>query len=80
MLVEEKNALTEEIENYVEEFGSERSSLLPVLQAIQRKHSYISDFAQQEVARMLDIHPVEVYSVISFYSFLHSKERYEKAH
>ena len=75
MLVEEKNALTEEIENYVEEFGIDRSSLLPVLQAIQRKHSYISDFAQQEVARMLDIHPVEVYSVISFYAFLHSKPR-----
>ncbi|UCH65911.1 MAG: NADH-quinone oxidoreductase subunit NuoE [Ignavibacterium sp.] len=75
MLVEEKNALTEEIENYVDEFGTERSALLPVLQAIQRKHSYISDFAQQEVARMLDIHPVEVYSVISFYAFLHSKPR-----
>jgi len=75
MLVEEKNALTEEIENYVEEFGSNRSALLQVLQAIQREHSYISDFAQQEVARMLDIHPVEVYSVISFYTFLHSKPR-----
>ena len=75
MLVEEKNALTEEIENYVEEFGNNRSALLPVLQAIQKEHSYISDFSQQEVARMLDIHPVEVYSVISFYAFLHSKPR-----
>ena len=75
MLVEEQNALTEEIENYVEEFGNNRSALLPVLQAIQKEHSYISDFAQQEVARMLDIHPVEVYSVISFYAFLHSKPR-----
>lgn len=75
MLVEEKNALTEEIENYVEQFGSNRSALLPVLQAIQTAHSYISDFAQQEVARMLDIHPVEVYSVISFYTFLNSKPR-----
>ena len=75
MLVEEKNALTEEIENYVEQYGSNRSALLPVLQAIQREHSYISDFAQQEVARMLDIHPVEVYSVISFYTFLHSNPR-----
>jgi [NiFe] hydrogenase diaphorase moiety large subunit len=75
MFIEEKNSLSEEIENYVGEYGTNRSSLLPVLQAIQRKHSYVSDFAQQEVARLLDIHPVEVYSVISFYSFLHSKPR-----
>ena len=75
MFIEEKNSLSEEIENYVNEYGTTRSSLLPVLQAIQRKHSHVSDFAQQEVARLLDIHPVEVYSVISFYSFLHSKPR-----
>jgi NADH-quinone oxidoreductase E subunit len=75
MLVEEKNTLTEEIENYIYKYGINRSALLPVLQEIQRKHSYISDFAQQEVARMLDIHPVEVYSVISFYSFLHTEPR-----
>ena len=75
MLVEEKNSLSEEIEDYVKEYGNNRASLLLILQAIQRKHSYISDFAQQEVAKMLDIHPVEVYSVISFYSFLHSKPR-----
>jgi [NiFe] hydrogenase diaphorase moiety large subunit len=73
MLIEEKNALSGEIENYIKEYGSDRSVLLPLLQDVQRKHSYISDFAQQEIARMLDIHPVEVYSVISFYSFLHSK-------
>jgi NADH-quinone oxidoreductase E subunit len=73
MLVEEKNSLTEEIEKYINKYGNNRSALLPVLQAIQRKHSHISDFAQQEVARMLDIHPVEVYGVISFYSFLHTE-------
>jgi NADH:ubiquinone oxidoreductase subunit E len=75
MFIEEKNSLSEEIESYVSEYGTNRSSLLPVLQAIQRKHSFVNDFAQQEVARLLDIHPVEVYSVISFYSFLHSKPR-----
>ena len=75
MLVFEKNALSEEIEELVKQYGTARSSLLEILQAIQRKHKYISDFAQQEVARLLNIHPVEVYSVISFYSFLHSKPR-----
>ncbi len=73
MLVLEKNSITEELEALVKEHGSERSALMPILQAVQRKHRYIPDFAQQEIARLLDIHPVEVYSVISFYSFLHSE-------
>jgi NADH:ubiquinone oxidoreductase subunit E len=72
MLVLEKNTMTYEIEQLVEKHGKDRSSLMPILQAIQRKHKYISDFAQQEIARVLDIHPVEVYSVISFYAFLNT--------
>jgi len=73
MLVTEKNSLTEEIEGLIKANGNDRSALIPVLQAIQHKHNYIPDFAQQEIARILDIHPVEVFSVISFYSFLHSE-------
>lgn len=73
MLVYEKNKLSEDIEVIVEKYGSDKSALLPVLQSIQRKYHYISDFAQQEVARLMNIHPVEVQSVISFYSFLHEK-------
>lgn len=75
MLVLEKNSQSEVIEELVNNFGSSRSSLLEILQAIQKRYNYISDFAQQEVARLLDIHPVEVYGVISFYSFLYSKPR-----
>ena len=75
MLVMEKNFLSQEIEKLVEKYGKCRSSLIPVLQDIQRNHHYISEFAQQEVARLLEIHPVEVYSVISFYSFLSSEPK-----
>jgi NADH-quinone oxidoreductase E subunit len=75
MLVLERNSMTEEIEHLVEKYGKDRSSLMPILQDIQRKHKYISDFAQQEIARVLDIHPVEVYSVISFYAFLNTKPK-----
>lgn len=75
MLVLEKNAMTEEIELLVDKYGKGRSSLLPILQDIQRKHKYIPDFAQQEIARLLDIHPVEVFSVVSFYSFLNTQPK-----
>lgn len=75
MLVEEKNALTEEIELLVEKFGKKRSALLSILHGLQVKHRHISEYAQQEIARLLDIHPVEVYSVISFYAFLNTKPK-----
>lgn len=75
MLVVEKNALSEEIDSYIEKYGDDRSALLMILHEIQTKHRHISEFAQQEVARLLNIHPVEVYSVISFFAFLNSKPK-----
>lgn len=72
MLVLEKNAMTQEIEQLVAKYGNSRSSLLPILQDVQKKHKYIPDFAQQEVARLIGIHPVEVFGVITFYSFLNT--------
>ena len=75
MLIEEKTSLSEEIEHLVDLYGKDRSALLRILQNIQRNHRYISDYAQQEVARHLNIHPVEVYSVISFYAYLNSEPK-----
>lgn len=75
MLVFEKNLLSDEIEKLAAEYGKNRAALLPILQTVQKKYNCISDFAQQEIARVLDIHPVEVYSVISFYAFLHPETR-----
>jgi len=72
MLVEEKTSLAEEIDVLVKEHGNTRSALITILHNIQKKHRYISDYAQQEIARQLKIQPVEVYSVISFYAFLNS--------
>lgn len=75
MLVVEKNALSVEIESYIEKYGKDRSALLMILHEIQKKHRHISEFAQQEVARLLNIHPVEVYSVISFFAFLNTEPK-----
>lgn len=75
MLVSEVNNLTKEISLLVEQFGPGRQALLPILQEIQNRYGHISDVAQQEIARLLDIHPVEVYGVTTFYSFLNTKQR-----
>jgi [NiFe] hydrogenase diaphorase moiety large subunit len=73
MLVSEKHGLTLEIEKLAEKYGRTRDALLPILQEIQMRHGYVSEFAQQEIANFLDIHPVEVYGVVTFYAFLSRK-------
>jgi len=52
-----------------------RSALLPMLQKVQEKKGYISDKDMQEIADRLRIHPVEVYSVVTFYSFLNAEKK-----
>lgn len=75
MLQTERKLQGEQIEALVKKFGRERNALIPILQELQRRYNYISDFAMQIVADQLNIHPVEVYSVISFYAFLYEKPR-----
>jgi len=52
-----------------------RSYLLGELQRIQDEDGYISDERMQDVAERFDIHPVEVYSVVTFYSFLTTERK-----
>ena len=47
-----------------------RAQLLAVLQKIQDEQGFIAEQDMQDVAARFDIHPVEVYSVVTFYSFL----------
>ena len=75
MLIVEKNALSDEIESHVKKYGNDRSALLMILHEIQKNNSHISEFAQQEGARLLNIQPVEVYSIISFFAFLNSNPK-----
>lgn len=75
MLVIEKHSLSFEIEDSISRHGGGRECLLPVLQDVQAAHGYVPDFAQQEIARLLDIHPVEVYSVVTFYAFLSTEPK-----
>ncbi len=70
MLVPVQERLRQDIEGWIKSNGGDRSSLLPVLQEVQKKYSRISDYAMQVIADLLDIHPVEVHGVVSFYSFL----------
>lgn len=73
MLLTHQDKLTRELKALVAEHGSDRSALIPILQEVQSRYHTISDFAMQSIADLLGIHPVEVYSVVTFYAFLNEK-------
>ena len=70
MLMTHQDEVTKELQNLATEYGSERDALISILQKIQSKYHFISDFTMQALADLLNIHPVEVYSIVTFYSFL----------
>jgi [NiFe] hydrogenase diaphorase moiety large subunit len=65
--------MKQDLQGWVEQYGGDRTALIPALQEIQKKYRHISAYAMQALADLLDIHPVEVYGVVSFYSFLNSE-------
>jgi NADH:ubiquinone oxidoreductase subunit E len=73
MLVTEQERLRQELVELADRHGRNRSALMPILQEVQQKHCHISQYVMQIIADLLDIHPVEVQSVVSFYSFLDEK-------
>lgn len=73
MLLTERERQKDQIRKLASEMGKNRASLIPILQEVQKAYTYISEYAMQEIADQLGIHPVEVYSVVSFYAFLKEK-------
>lgn len=70
MLRTERDRLAQEIRSLGDRLGRDRPALIPILLEVKRKYHTIDAFAQQVVADLLGIHPVEVNSVVSFYAFL----------
>ena len=70
MLVTQQEQLRADVTALVDKLGPGRSSLIPILQDVKRNHHGIDTDAMQIVADLLDIHPVEVCSVATFYAFL----------
>ena len=53
----------------------QRSALIPILQALQVGHGYISEFAMQYIADCLNIHAAEVYGLATFYHFVNTRPK-----
>ena len=57
------------IANYPE--GKQKSALLPLLHILQEQEGWTSPEGMDYVAGLLDIEPIEVYEVASFYTMYH---------
>ncbi|MFA4921390.1 MAG: NADH-quinone oxidoreductase subunit NuoE [Candidatus Neomarinimicrobiota bacterium] len=78
MQVLDRTKIIQEISDLKKTYGDDRSALLPILQDLQETYGYLPDLVMQETAHALEIHPVEVEGVASFYSFFRRKEKQGK--
>ncbi len=70
MLITERDRLREDVMAVAELTDFNRASLIPILRKVKDKYRGIDSYAMQLIADVLGIHPVEVYAVATFYSFV----------
>lgn len=63
-----EKAMLNDIPSRLKTFNNERGSLIPILQMIQERHSYLAPDAIKIVAEHLKIATCEVYGVATFYN------------
>lgn len=67
-----KEQFKREIEEFCRIYPMRRSALMPALHLAQQEYGYLSTQIMQEVADILELPPVQVYEVASFYSLYHT--------
>ena len=70
MLVTERDRLREDVLAIAELTDFNRASLIPILRKVKETYRGIDSYAMQLIADVLGVHPVEVYAVATFYSFV----------
>lgn len=63
----------ERIEKLIPRYPEKRSAVLPLLHIIQEEHGHISKKAVEWVAEKLDLEPINVHEVVTFYPMLKEK-------
>lgn len=62
-----------EIEEIMGHYPEKRSALLPLLHLAQKENGYLSEPVMRHVAEILDLTPIQVYEVATFYSMFNLK-------
>ena len=70
-----QQTLRTEVEQLVRVHGRTRTAIMPILQDLNRAHSYISEDAMLAVSSVLNVPRAEVYGVATFYSYFSVKPR-----
>lgn len=73
MSPEFSNQTKEKIKEIISHYPRKEAALLPVLHITQQEYGFISAETERLVAEMLEIKPIRVREVVTFYSMLMSK-------
>jgi NADH-quinone oxidoreductase subunit E len=63
----------QKIDEVIPHYPVKRSAVLPLLHFVQEEHGYISDEAIEWIASRLEIQPINVYELVTFYPMLRRK-------
>jgi NADH-quinone oxidoreductase subunit E len=63
------------INELVNTYGRDRTSLMPILQGVVERNNFISDLDMTEIAKELDLSAAQVFGTATFYSFLDTVPR-----
>src|SRR5690606_41367593 len=61
-------------EKTIPKYPVKRSAVLPLLHFVQAEEGYISNEAIEWVAQKLELEPINVYEVVTFYPFFRQKK------
>ena len=62
-----------QVEHFTKQYpeGKQKSAIIPLLHIVQKKYGWVSVEAQDKVAELLQLQPIEVYEVATFYTMFH---------
>lgn len=61
------------IKDLADKHGRKKESLLPIMQGVVERESFLSEHSMVEIAREIDMPAADVYGTATFYSFLETK-------
>lgn len=63
-------SLVSQMQERVQRYPQKRSAVLPMLHLVQEHYGYVSHAAMQWIAQELELKPIEVYELVTFYPML----------
>ena len=64
-----------DVKREINKYPDKKGILIPVLQDIQAKYSYIPSEAVSLIAKELSIYPIDIYGILTFYAQFHLAPR-----